>query len=519
MITKQRNKYIAGLIPVICAFILMGNVAYAAGEVKVVETNAGEEDITVYVKGNVADAEQVAVQIGTAVCDTYEVNRLSENAVPIQTLVMVDNSLSIPKQDRGKIAEVLQNLISDRLPGEEVSIATFSESIHYLTEYTNDYTVLKAATESIEYLDQETYLTDVLYDVLTDDFIGKPFESFRRILIISDGVDNKSIGYTKEELYALLRDYAIPIYTIGCETGKNNEQLENMFALSRMTTADYFDLAEVESLLDINESLKTDRDILEVKISPAAEMLDGTKKAVKLTFGKEASGGSVSSEIEFPQKAGEVVEEKEPEKSPKPTVAPTEQVQEPPIEPEQTQSTKGLIWAVILVPFLLVIAAVVAVVLIIRKRNDKKNEFESITTDALQELDNQLYSEANEKTEIIINDHKSDGHTQLLWDSPATCQVILTDVHSPAKSFQSSIKGSVIIGRRRDLCNLVIDYDKSVSGKHCEIKERNGKFYISDPSWSSNGTFVNGSRVVSEVEIFSGNVIKLGRLEFKFEAR
>ena len=49
------------------------------------------------------------------------------------------------------------------------------------------------------------------------------------------GVDNKSIGYTKEELYAALEKMPYPIYTVGCTYKENNEQLKNMFALSRMT--------------------------------------------------------------------------------------------------------------------------------------------------------------------------------------------------------------------------------------------------------------------------------------------
>ena len=63
---------------------------------------------------------------------------------------------------------------------------------------------------------------------------------------------------------------------------------------------------------------------------------------------------------------------------------------------------------------------------------------------------------------------------------------------------------------------MVLDYDKSVSGRHCEIFIKNGKFYIRDLN-SSNGTFVNGSRVLTDAEVYSGCILTLGRLTLKLE--
>lgn len=68
--------------------------------------------------------------------------------------------------------------------------------------------------------------------------------------------------------------------------------------------------------------------------------------------------------------------------------------------------------------------------------------------------------------------------------------------------------------------DIVLDYERSrtVSSRHCETSVRGGKFYIRDLQ-SSNGTYVNGSKILSETEIFSGNILKLGILEMKFEVR
>lgn len=104
----------------------------------------------------------------------------------------------------------------------------------------------------------------------------------------------------------------------------------------------------------------------------------------------------------------------------------------------------------------------------------------------------------------------------MIWGNKASRQIVLTDMHAMARSFQAPLEKSVIIGRKEG--NIILDYEKSVSTRHCEISTRGGKFYIRDLQ-SSNGTYVNNSRILTETEIFPGNILKLGRLEMKFEVR
>lgn len=92
----------------------------------------------------------------------------------------------------------------------------------------------------------------------------------------------------------------------------------------------------------------------------------------------------------------------------------------------------------------------------------------------------------------------------------------------PAKSFRVPLSNSIIIGRPKKSCavnlDIALSYDGSVSGPHCEITVKDGKFYIKDLQ-SSNGTYVNGRKILAETEIFSGNILKFGRLEMRFEVR
>ena len=172
------------------AVLLLCNVTvYAAQDTHIMETYTGEDYFLVYVKGASEDLTDVTVQIGTSTGEAAAVEPITKQDVSMKTLVLLDNSLSIKKEDREKIADFLQNLISDRDAAEEMAVTVFGEDIQWLTEYTSDYSTLKQAVDGIEYQDQETYLTDVLYDLLTTEYLAKEEETYRRIIVISDGVE------------------------------------------------------------------------------------------------------------------------------------------------------------------------------------------------------------------------------------------------------------------------------------------------------------------------------------------
>ena len=87
---------------------------------------------------------------------------------------------------------------------------------------------------------------------------------------------------------------------------------------------------------------------------------------------------------------------------------------------------------------------------------------------------------------------------------------------SPARSFSRRIDNRIVIGRSRARTDICIDYDNSVSGQHCAIELRGNQFYLIDLQ-SSNGTYVEGNRVLSDIEIRSGCVIRLGNIHLSVE--
>lgn len=510
------NKLIRGFLSVLAGCLIVGIVAFADSSAVILETYTGDSDISVYIKGAEIDAGEVNVQIATSEAAKVKVQTVSDLDIPMKTLVMLDNSLSIPTNDRGRIAEFLQNLISDRLSNEEICVSTFSEEINVLTDYTSDYVTLKKAVDGITYQDQETYLTDVLYDLISAKYIQNDENVYRRIIVISDGVDNKSLGYTKDELYSLLKDVQIPIYTIGCQNGKNNEELENMFALSRMTSVDYFLLSETEDMLDITNALNQDRRIMKLTILPTEEMMDGSKKAVKITLPDSAV---LSTEILMPQQ----VVTKHPEETPvKEEIVEEVKEEEPENQVEEPAGLSINTLLIIIACALGLVAAitVIVIVIVIKKKRSQKADFETIDEDELRKIEREREKEKEEKTEMLgsYKNRNDDGRTVIIWNDSCRYQIVLTDINSPVKSFQTPLESSIVVGRKKESCDIALDYEKSVSGKHCEIRVKDGRFFVKDLQ-SSNGTWLNGSKILTESEIFSGNILKLGRLEMRFEVR
>lgn len=68
----------------------------------------------------------------------------------------------------------------------------------------------------------------------------------------------------------------------------------------------------------------------------------------------------------------------------------------------------------------------------------------------------------------------------------------------------------------RDEANQIAIANEAISKKHAKMTFTDGKFYIEDLS-SSNGTFLNGSRVHTRTALKNGDLLRLGAIIVKFE--
>ncbi|HEX4482694.1 MAG TPA: FHA domain-containing protein [Solirubrobacteraceae bacterium] len=74
-----------------------------------------------------------------------------------------------------------------------------------------------------------------------------------------------------------------------------------------------------------------------------------------------------------------------------------------------------------------------------------------------------------------------------------------------------------MVGRRSGM-DLVIDWDTQVSGVHAQLQRFGGEVTIVDDGLSTNGTYVNGKRVVGRARLRDRDRIRIGRTAFVYRS-
>lgn len=462
------------------------------GEVKFRQAVTDENKIKIYIR-SAEVCEGASYQVGNIPVTSLETYSIAEDRNPARTLIMLDNSLSVPQNFHEPIKDLLNGLLDAHGEKEIFRLATFSDKIDYMSDtYTNDYTALKNMVNSITYSDQETYLTDVLYDVI-DDLNKDAYMGYTKLIIISDGVDNKPLGITREELNSKLKDTPYPIYTVGTFTGKNNDQLENMFALSRITGSEYYVLEE-SAVNEIVSSFSRDTSITVFEALIPEDAKVGGKQGSKLLL---SDGSQIVFDVSLPFN---VRREKKEEPN---EVLPTEEPE--PIPMGKKSDGLSLPFILLTIAGIAIIVTAVIIVIILAKKKGKSKGTNSSGIDygstEIQEKDTEFVARGT-KAGVLP---PAGGMGQ-----KPRYKVTLTNRNDITRGFQCELRNSVSVGRAAGN-DIVID-SGSVSKKHCMITNKNGRLFIQDLN-STNGTYINGEEIHFDTEIFSGNTIRIGKEE------
>jgi len=515
----MRKKTVSQIITVLLAVLFLSVSARAEirqGDILSYSVNGDE--ITAFVANPEGkQTYELDCQVGTKRPESIESHPVKEDPVSVKTLILLDNSLSVRSEYREKISEILQTLVENHADNEQYTVACFSDGIEYLLTDSMDYDAVKNTIGSISYKDQETYLTDVLYDLLS----GMKEEQtpvFRRIIIASDGVDNKSIGYTKEELSEKLKENPIPIYTLGCSAKNNEEQLKAMFALSRNSGGEGFLLDDLEDITDFIRSVKKTDHTIRATIVPAEEDRDGTKKGIRITLSTEDGTVQSSFNADMPFADLTAPESETAAVQPESTVT----VTEPAVQETQTEaapetaaevleqekngkekgSRNGLIPAVIAAVFL---ASAVLIILAVRKKKNRGTAGSSAVS--YDDSPTELISDDDSPTELITDD---DEATMMVEPT-----VVLTNERDPEEVYSAELSKNVIAGRRQD-CDIVIP-EKTVSRQQFEIG-RDG-FTVWIRNLSDHGTMLDGGRLEGTQVLRTGSRITAGSITLLVEIR
>ena len=145
----------------------------------------------------------------------------------------------------------------------------------------------------------------------------------------------------------------------------------------------------------------------------------------------------------------------------------------------------------------------------LKDRDDSHFDTPIINVETLHAIRDQIeacppHQQDTENTCIIMNDDS-------LVQPPAKIQ-LLCIADKPIDMVYYITKMQTLIGRSPE-CNIYIP-DMAVSSKHVLIDFDGGRLYISDAE-SRNGTFVNGNKLTSTLEITSDIDVRIGRTTLK----
>jgi len=83
----------------------------------------------------------------------------------------------------------------------------------------------------------------------------------------------------------------------------------------------------------------------------------------------------------------------------------------------------------------------------------------------------------------------------------------------PGRVYQFKFGAKAVIGKDSG-CDVSLSGDKEISGRHCELTRNGSRIEIADLG-SMNGTLLNGALVVARQRVEDGDLIRVGRTEFR----
>lgn len=151
-----------------------------------------------------------------------------------------------------------------------------------------------------------------------------------------------------------------------------------------------------------------------------------------------------------------------------------------------------------------------------KKKNRKNAEQVNSRTGSANDL--LCADKEDDEATVFVGMQEDEDRTCFFWENDTREYVVqLTDVMNSEKVFTVKVNDSVVIGHSATLADVCIDHDRAISRKHCRLTRRGNEYFLQDMG-SSNGTFVNGSRIYSdEKALYEGDLIRIGRVELKFE--
>lgn len=497
------KKMITLFISLICTILYSLNV-FAAESISIVKSAIANGKISAYINAEVDDC---SATLGSVPCEV--VSYTGARDIPSDTLILIDNSGSIPQELREKTSEFLSELIEGKIENERYAIASLGTDMTYLCDFTSDRYELSKAAEKLEYKEKSSYIYSVLDKAIND----LNNDVFSKIIIISDGRENSSDGITYDEILKTASDAHCPIYTLGFESD-SRESLKRLHSFARSSAAQSFTLTSDTDVSEVCSALNECRDYTCITVKIPEGQADGSIKYLNL------SGENFECGIDIRMPVAKIVETEITETT-------AETTSETAAEYAEVGKT-AVLNKKIIIGIAAIAVFVLAAVIVIFRLTDRKKKLPEKSESPIDQGDIETKFKKHGSEDTVIDD----------------CMIMLTDVNAPEHSFRCALGNGVIIGRSAKECMIAIDYDGYVSRRHCRIYREKNKIFIENLSGKQEVT-INGKCVLEKAgdseksfggestgtkilipnvnssvgELSSGDLIRIGHTTLRFEIK
>lgn len=172
---------------------------------------------------------------------------------PVSVAVIMDYSTSITDfpETRMAMEDAVVGFIDRMQPDDQAEIIKFNSGIKYLIPFTTDKSLLEAGATNLEGSEGgHTYLYDTLYTGIEDAAVQN---GRKAVIAVTDGIERHEEGFpgdgrNKQDVIALARTNAIPLFIIGLGPDINSKDLQTM---SEETSGHFYQAATGDELGDI----------------------------------------------------------------------------------------------------------------------------------------------------------------------------------------------------------------------------------------------------------------------------
>lgn len=444
-------------------------------------------------------------------------------AAGIGFVFAVDVSASLSAEQFAGVQEALKNWVGRMGSEDMAAIVTFGETVTVVTDFTDNQNTLAAVINGLSASESGTALYSgaaKAVDIANRRSAELPLQ--RAVVILSDGMNDSSDASSLSAVKTKAVEAGISLYVAGVKGSNNVAQLAQLSELTaatggRIVAADKDSLAESFDSLSgyIGGGFMLSAEIPTV-------LADGSEKGLILTVSHGGITVDDSRDLRIKLVAEQTVEEQPQEASEPNAEQVTDDAESVELEttPEQAGEEDTIDEAAVGISangtngkpainelYVYIGAGVVSlggmtafVIVSLKKRRGKKAEKGNA-------LDNGYGGYGGGYGGDTMPIDETERTQTVKMDEYGSSQLVLTDA-ARGRSYSLTMNGNVTIGRRQGSNDIIIA-DGTVSGKHCEIVQENGRFYVRDVG-SSHGTYVVTEGLRYQADGISGREIKVG---------